>query len=133
MSSINGSVQTPQDFTKNLVNVLQTGSDNLVLAGSNQEGASLLALLTRQQLSTTALSLADQASQGRAAPVRLNRYDGGLRPRGFLLRRDVGSAVRGFGPAVSFCGGTSVPPLSFGRPSTTNQIIQDPSTTIILH
>jgi len=63
MSSINGSVQTPQDFTKNLVNVLQTGSDNLVLADSNQEGASLLALQTRQQLSTTALSLANQASQ----------------------------------------------------------------------
>jgi flagellin len=56
-------VQTRQDFTKNLVNVLQTGSDNLVLADSNQEGASLLALQTRQQLSTTALSLANQANQ----------------------------------------------------------------------
>jgi hypothetical protein len=56
-------VQTRQDFTKNLVNVLQTGSDSLVLADSNQEGASLLALQTRQQLSTTALSLANQASQ----------------------------------------------------------------------
>ena len=56
-------VQTRQDFTKNLVNVLQTGSDNLVLADTNQEGANLLALQTRQQLSITSLSLASQADQ----------------------------------------------------------------------
>jgi flagellin len=56
-------VQTRQSFTTNLVNVLQTGSDSLVLADSNQEGANLLALQTRQQLSTTALSLANQANQ----------------------------------------------------------------------
>jgi flagellin-like hook-associated protein FlgL len=34
-----------------------------VLADSNQEGANMLALQTRQSLSTTALSLANQASQ----------------------------------------------------------------------
>ena len=56
-------VQTRQDFTKNLINTLQVGSDNLVLADTNEEGANLLALQTRQQLSTTALSLASQASQ----------------------------------------------------------------------
>jgi flagellin len=56
-------IQTRQDFTKNLVNTLQTGSDGLVLADTNAEGASLLALQTRQQLSTTALSLANQANQ----------------------------------------------------------------------
>jgi len=56
-------VQTRQDFTKAMVNTLQTGSDNLVLADSNEEGANMLALQTRQQLSTTALSLAAQASQ----------------------------------------------------------------------
>jgi flagellin len=56
-------VQTRQDFTKNLVTTLQTGADNLVLADTNEEGANLLALQTRQQLSTTALSLANQASQ----------------------------------------------------------------------
>jgi flagellin len=56
-------VQTRQDFTKNMINTLQTGSDNLVLADSNEEGANMLALQTRQQLSTTALSLANQASQ----------------------------------------------------------------------
>ena len=56
-------VQTRQDFTKNLVTTLQVGSDNLVLADTNEEGANMLALQTRQQLSTTALSLANQASQ----------------------------------------------------------------------
>src|SRR6202023_859093 len=56
-------VQTRQDFTKNLINTLQTGSDNLVLADTNLEGANMLALQTRQQLSTTALSLANQANQ----------------------------------------------------------------------
>lgn len=56
-------VQTRQDFTKNMVNNLQVGSDALVLADTNEEGANLLALQTRQQLSTTALSLSAQADQ----------------------------------------------------------------------
>ena len=56
-------VQTRQDFTKAMVNTLQSGADNLVLADTNQEGANMLALQTRQSLSTTALSLASQASQ----------------------------------------------------------------------
>ena len=56
-------VQIRQDFTKAMINTLQTGADNLTLANSNEEGANLLALQTRQQLSTTALSLASQASQ----------------------------------------------------------------------
>jgi len=56
-------VQTRQDFTKNMINTLQTGADALVLADTNEEGANLLALQTRQQLSTTALSMAAQADQ----------------------------------------------------------------------
>jgi len=56
-------VQIRQDFTKAMINTLQTGADALTLADSNEEGANLLALQTRQQLSTTALSLASQASQ----------------------------------------------------------------------
>jgi flagellin-like hook-associated protein FlgL len=56
-------VQIRQNFTKAMINTLQTGSDSLTLADSNEEGANLLALQTRQQLSTTALSLASQASQ----------------------------------------------------------------------
>ena len=57
-------VQTRQDFTKATINTLQVGADNLVLADTNEEGANLLALQTRQQLSTTALSLAAQAANG---------------------------------------------------------------------
>jgi flagellin-like hook-associated protein FlgL len=56
-------VQIRQDFTKATINTLQTGANDLTLADSNQEGANLLALQTRQQLSTTALSLASQADQ----------------------------------------------------------------------
>jgi flagellin len=56
-------VQTRQDFTKNLISVLQTGADNLVLADTNEEGANMLALQTRQQLSSVALSMASQADQ----------------------------------------------------------------------
>jgi hypothetical protein len=56
-------VQNRQDFSKNLINVLQTGSAQLTLADTNEEGANLLALQTRQQLSLTSLSLASQADQ----------------------------------------------------------------------
>jgi flagellin-like hook-associated protein FlgL len=56
-------IQTRQDFTKNLINTLQTGSDQLVLADQNQESANLLTLQTRQQLSISALSIANQAQQ----------------------------------------------------------------------
>jgi flagellin len=56
-------VQNRQDFSKNMINLLQIGADSLVLADSNEEGANMLALQTRQQLSTTALSLASQADQ----------------------------------------------------------------------
>jgi flagellin len=56
-------VQARQDFTKSMVNKLTTGADNLTLADSNEEGANLLALQTRQQLSTTALSLAVQSDR----------------------------------------------------------------------
>jgi flagellin-like hook-associated protein FlgL len=56
-------IQTRSDFTKNLINTLQTGSDNLVLADQNQESANLLTLQTRQQLSISALSISNQAQQ----------------------------------------------------------------------
>jgi flagellin-like hook-associated protein FlgL len=58
-----GIVQIRQDFTKQMITTLQTGSDFLVNADMNEEGANLLALNTRQQLSQTALSLASQADQ----------------------------------------------------------------------
>ncbi|MGE0564164.1 MAG: flagellin [Pseudolabrys sp.] len=53
-------VQTRQDFTKGLITTLQTGADALLLADTNEEGANLLALQTRQSLSSTALSLSAQ-------------------------------------------------------------------------
>ncbi len=56
-------VETRQDFTKNLINVLESGAGGLTLADTNEEGANMLALQTRQQLSTVALSLASQADQ----------------------------------------------------------------------
>ncbi|MBN8943941.1 MAG: hypothetical protein J0H01_30815 [Rhizobiales bacterium] len=57
------SVQARKDFTKNMINTLQVGSDNLTLADTNEEGANLLALNTRQSLQTTSLSFASQADQ----------------------------------------------------------------------
>jgi flagellin-like hook-associated protein FlgL len=63
LSSNLQAVQIRQDFTKAMINTLTTGADGLTLADSNEEGANLLALQTRQQLSTTALSLAAQADQ----------------------------------------------------------------------
>ena len=84
-------MQTRQDFTKNLINTLQTGADNLVLADTNEEGANMLALQTRQQLSTTALSLVRAGRPGGAAAVRLipitldEDRSGGARPRRFFL------------------------------------------------
>jgi len=63
LSSNLSTVQIRQDFTKAMINTLNNGADSLTLADSNEEGANLLALQTRQQLSTTALSLAAQADQ----------------------------------------------------------------------
>lgn len=57
-------VQTRQDFTKNIINVLQAGSDNLTNADMNAEAANSQALSTRQSLGISALSLANTANQG---------------------------------------------------------------------
>ncbi|MEM8812286.1 MAG: flagellin [Pseudomonadota bacterium] len=56
-------VKIRESFTEDLVNTLEIGADNLVLADINEEGANLLALQTREQLSSTALSLASQSDQ----------------------------------------------------------------------
>lgn len=52
-----------EEFTNELVNTLNEGSDKLVLADLNEEGANLLALQTSNQLATQSLSLASQQSQ----------------------------------------------------------------------
>jgi flagellin len=57
-------VQSRQEFTRDFIDTLDTGADQLVLADQNEEAAKLLTLNTRQQLSQTALSLASQADQG---------------------------------------------------------------------
>ena len=54
-------VQIRQDFNKNLINVLQTGSSNLTLADTNEEAANSQALSTRQSIAVSALSLANQS------------------------------------------------------------------------
>ncbi|PCI87769.1 MAG: hypothetical protein COB24_04945 [Hyphomicrobiales bacterium] len=56
-------VQTRKDFTDDMINTLESGAANLTLADTNEEGANLLALQTRQSLSTTALSMASQADR----------------------------------------------------------------------
>ena len=56
-------VQIRQDFSKKIINVLQTGSANLTLADSNEEAANSQALSTRQSIATSALALANQSQQ----------------------------------------------------------------------
>src|SRR5258707_98770 len=56
-------VQIRQDFSKNLINVLQTGSSNLTLADTNEEAANSQALATRQSIAVSALALANQSQQ----------------------------------------------------------------------
>jgi flagellin-like hook-associated protein FlgL len=56
-------VSTRQDFTDGMINTLLKGADNLTLADMNEEGANMLMLQTRQQLSTTSLKMASDAAQ----------------------------------------------------------------------
>jgi len=56
-------VQIRQDFSKSLINVLQTGSSNLTLADTNEEAANSQALSTRQSIAVSALALANQSQQ----------------------------------------------------------------------
>ena len=56
-------VQIRQDFSKNLINVLQTGSTNLTIADTNEEAANSQALSTRQSIAVSALALANQSQQ----------------------------------------------------------------------
>ncbi len=62
-ASNNTVATTRQAFTKNTVKTLQSGSSLLTIADQNEEGANLLALQTRQQLSVQALSLANQSDR----------------------------------------------------------------------
>jgi flagellin len=54
---------TRQTFITNMVNTLTVGSTNLTGADTNEEGANMLSLQTKQSLGTTALSIASQSEQ----------------------------------------------------------------------
>jgi len=56
-------VNTRQDFTEGMINVLSDGAANLTQADMNKEGANMLMLQTRQALGTSSLSMASQAAQ----------------------------------------------------------------------
>ena len=56
-------LQTRLDFNTVYANTLTEGSDKLTLADTNEEGANLVALQTRQQLALQALNFAGQAQQ----------------------------------------------------------------------
>jgi flagellin len=52
------------DFNRAMVDTLETGAANLTASDSNEDGAMLLALQTRQQLAITALSLVQSGQSG---------------------------------------------------------------------
>jgi flagellin-like hook-associated protein FlgL len=52
-----------QEFTAQMINVLNDGAAKLTEADMNEEGAKMLMLQTQQALGTTSLSLASQAAQ----------------------------------------------------------------------
>jgi flagellin len=63
LASSSGVITTRQEFTTNLINTLTTGADSLTAADTNEEGANMLALQTRQQLGVYALQLSSQSQQ----------------------------------------------------------------------
>lgn len=63
MGTALSTVEIRTDFTQHMINTLEVGAGELTIADMNEEGANMLALQTRQQLSSTALSLANQADQ----------------------------------------------------------------------
>ncbi|HTJ58650.1 MAG TPA: flagellin [Devosiaceae bacterium] len=56
-------VQIRQDFSQNMINVLQTGASNLTLADPNTLAADSQALSTRQSIAVSALALANSSQQ----------------------------------------------------------------------
>jgi flagellin len=56
-------ISTRQTFENNMINTLQTGASNLVVADQNLESTDLLTEQTQQQLEISALSIANQANQ----------------------------------------------------------------------
>jgi flagellin-like hook-associated protein FlgL len=63
LSSAISVINIQQDFSTTKMNLLTAGADQLTAADTNEEGANMLMLQTRQALGTTSLSLASQAAQ----------------------------------------------------------------------
>jgi flagellin-like hook-associated protein FlgL len=63
LSSNNGVIAARLQFTADMITTLSQGADSLTAADSNEEGANMVALQTRQQLGIVALSLTNQANQ----------------------------------------------------------------------
>ena len=57
IGSMSTIMQTRVDFNKSMINTLGDGADALTIGDSNEDGARLLALQTRQQLAITSLRL----------------------------------------------------------------------------
>jgi len=63
LSDSSGILTVRRDFNDRMVNILNTGADNLTLADMNEEGANMLMLSTRQNLQFTSMTMAMQAAQ----------------------------------------------------------------------
>jgi len=63
LSSALSVINIQLDFSTAKINTLITGADKLTAADTNEEGANMLMLQTRQSLSTSALSMSAQAAQ----------------------------------------------------------------------
>ena len=100
-------IETRANFTSETMNNLTSGVNNLTLANSNKVGAQLLALQTRQSLSSTALASRNPVGPERVASVPLSRKVArpqvtryraierrGPRPRRFLFRAMRSAADR---------------------------------------
>ena len=62
-SNLSIDAERRQDFSKNLINVLQTGASNLTLADTNEEAANGQALSTRQSIAVSASRLPTSRSR----------------------------------------------------------------------
>ncbi|MGC4077511.1 MAG: flagellin [Rubrivivax sp.] len=63
LASDRSTVESRTDFTKNMISTLETSASSLALTDTSEEAVNLLALQTRQQLSSTGLSMATPADQ----------------------------------------------------------------------
>lgn len=63
LSSNLSTLTARQTFITDMTNILAVGSTKLTEADTNEEGANMLSLQTKQQLGTTALSISSQAEQ----------------------------------------------------------------------